>query len=131
MIPPSSDPSDPADDNLKLWVELANLFFLDHDPQDSEYQEAIGKLRRAGWSKDVAKRFLVEHLAPALGGNVGFLIYPANGEWSCFRKEDVRDRVLRSVRRRRSRPGWVNKLCDAFFERMMRTLDVDRLLSGL
>ncbi len=67
-----------------FWLDLAELFFLDFEPDESDFENLAERLQRSGISRNLALKILTEEVAPVAGVNLGFGLYPTIGEWSGF-----------------------------------------------
>ena len=115
----------------ELWVALAELFFLDTEPQDRDFDHVLRLLEAANWTPERTRATLVHLIAPAVGDNLGFLIYPVIGAWAGFDKAYLCQRVQRLSNRRSEHPKWYFWFSDWYCERMLRKLDMERLLKEL
>ena len=115
----------------ELWVALAELFFLDTEPQGYNFDYVLRLLVAANWTPGRTQATLVQLIAPIAGHNLGFLIWPVIGAWSGFDKADLCQRVERLADRRARYPKWYFRLSDWYCERMLRKLDMERLLKCL
>jgi hypothetical protein len=114
-----------------LWLLLAELFFLDTEPEDGDFRDAAAALKGAGWTRERARSALVELVAPVAGANLGYLIWPVIGEWAGFDRVFLAARIRRSQALRQRRPRWWFWLSDWYCSRMLRALGVERLLARL
>ena len=115
----------------ELWVALAELFFLDTEPQDDDFDRVLRLLLAAKWTPGRTRATLVQLIAPVAGHNLGFLIYPVIGAWSGFDKIDLCRRIEGLAEKRAKRPRWYFWLSDWYCERMLRKLGIERLLKEL
>jgi hypothetical protein len=115
----------------RLWVALAELFFLDTEPQDHDFDRVARLLEEANWTPDHTRKTLIELIAPVAGHNLGFLIYPVIGEWAGFDEAKLCKQIQRISDSRSRRPAWCFLLSDWYCEWMLRKLDMDRLLALL
>ncbi len=120
----------PTEENL--WLGLANLFFLDTEPDQRDFDNMAEMLRQAGWSRDQTRTVLIDLIAPVSGKNLGWLIYPLiGGEWAGFDLETLVSEVRAMQQKRTGRPRWHFMLQDMNSRRMLRLLEMDRLLQAL
>ena len=68
----------------KIWLTLAEQFFLDNEPQEEDFDYAAGLLKDAGGDRNKTRRILVKCIAPVAGANPGRLLWPVIGEWADF-----------------------------------------------
>jgi len=115
----------------ELWGALAELFFLDTEPEDHDFERVLRLLTEANWRPERTRAALIELIAPIAGHNLGFLIYPVIGEWSGFDKADLCEKIQYLSERRARHPRWFFWLSDWYCARMLRKLGMDRLLRGL
>lgn len=116
---------------VNIYIHLAELFFLDVDPEDPEYRVAAKYLKELGWSKEKTKRELVTIISPIVAANLGYGIFPVIGEWSGFDRDWFYKR-LSTVRKRRSRT-WKGfyLIQDWWYWKLLKQLEVARLLDLL
>jgi hypothetical protein len=112
-----------------LWVALAELFFLDTESQNYDFDRVTRLLKEAKWSSQKTRRALIELIAPIAGHNLGFLIWPVIGEWAGFDQTDLCRRIQCLSERRKKWPKWFFCASDWYCERMLKQLDMDRLLN--
>ncbi|GEM_PF-3926481 len=115
----------------KIWRTLAELFFLDNEPQDEDFDYAAGLLKDAGWDRNITRRMLVECIAPVAGANQGHLLWPVIGEWAGFDSADLFQKIQKRMLSREIRPKWRYLFSDWYCERMLKTLGIDRLINRL
>ncbi len=111
-----------------LWLDLANLFFLDTEPDERDFLIMAEKVRQAGWTRAQTAAILTTLIAPVAGPNLGYLLFPVIGEWAGFDAETIIPRVRSLKARRETRPHWHFMLQDWNSRRMLRLLEMDRLL---
>ena len=115
-----------------LWLALANLFFLDSEPDQRDFDNMAEMLQQAGWSREYTRTVLTELIAPVSGKNLGWLIYPIiGGEWAGFDLETLIPEIKSMQQKRATRPRWHFMLQDMNSRRMLRLLEIDRLLHAL
>jgi hypothetical protein len=118
-------------DREKAWVLLAELFFLDTEPGEWDYQYTAEHLKRLGLGRQQAEAILLYEVAPIAGVNLGYLLYPVIGEWSGFDAEHLCGRIRPYVERRSGRPRWHYFLQDRYMRWMVRQLEPEKLLSRM
>ena len=111
-----------------LWIALAELFFLDTDPDEKNFLRVADLLRQSKWSREQTQEILIKYIAPNAGKNLGFLVYPVIGEWAGFDQDRLCDQIKRSKAMRAKRPGWYFLISDWWCKRILRRLGVERLL---
>ncbi len=115
----------------QIWLALAELFFLDIQPEDHDYVSAARLIKQMGWNRHRTELVLVELIAPVAGHNLGFLLYPVIGAWQGFDREDLRQKIQKRIRARERHPRWLILLQDWHSRRMLKSLEVYRLLDLL
>jgi hypothetical protein len=73
----------------RIWQALAELFFLDNEPQEIDFDNAAGLLKDAGWDRNKTRKMLIEFIAPVAGDNLAYLLWPVIGEWRGFDNSDL------------------------------------------
>ena len=68
----------------KAWLLLADLFFLDTEPSEEDYQAAAVRLVQMGLGRKEAGEILLYEVAPIAGANLGYLLWPVIGVWDGF-----------------------------------------------
>ena len=114
-------------DTHKIWIELADLFFLDTEPIDDDYSRVAQRLVAAQWTSEATFAFVIKYIAPTYANNIGQLIYPVIGEWAGFKPEDVVTQVQRSMNIRKNQPDWYFAISDWWYRRMLKKLDFHKL----
>lgn len=114
-----------------LWLALAELFFLDTEPDQREYEMVAVSLQKAGWTRAQTAATLTDLIAPLVGANLGYLFYPVIGAWSGFDAETLIPRIRSLKQKREMHPRWYFMLQDWNSRRMLRILEMDRLLKLL
>ncbi len=95
-----------------------------------KYDHAAGLLKQAGWNAEQTRKVLIELVAPAAGGNLGFLIWPVIGEWAGFDEDDICERIeRRQAARERNPKGF--RLSDWWCARILKALKMDDFLLRL
>jgi hypothetical protein len=120
-----------SDDRCDVWLELAELFFLDTEHDDAWYQAVAKKLSERGLSKDEVERILIDEVAPIAAANFGYLIWPVIGEWAGFDRERLCRDIEAYLDRRARRPRWFYLGQDWWMRRMVRKLAPEQLLGRL
>jgi hypothetical protein len=121
----------PDEQTMTLWVTLAELFFLDTEPQNYDFDRNVKMLKQAGWSCDKTRETLIKFIAPICGHNLGFLIWPVIGAWSGFDQKALCEKIQSRAIRRAKHPDWHYLVSDWYCERILKTLGMDRLLTQL
>jgi hypothetical protein len=119
------------DDRRDVWLDLAELFFLDTEHGDAWYQTVATKLRERGLGKDEVERILIYEVAPIAGANLAYLVWPVIGEWAGFDREHLCTKIEAYLARRARRPRWFYLGQDWWMRRMVRGLAPERLLGRL
>ncbi len=117
-------------DKYTLWLALADLFFLDTEPDEEDYQRVADVLKTAGWNKEYTKSALIL-IAPSVKANLGGVIYSVIGNWSGFDKESLGKRIERRESLREKYPNWYFFLQDVHSKWMLKKLGMQRLLDKL
>ena len=115
--------------NEDIWLQLADLFFLDieiNTPDD--FIKISETLRENKWTRLETELFLVQYVAPNVGANLGFLIYPVIGEWTGFSHTQVSQLIHRSISKRKKYPKCFFKFSDWYCRRMLNKLGMQQLL---
>ena len=115
----------------KAWLLLADLFFLDTEPSEEDYQATAAHLVRMGLGRKEAGEILLYEVAPIAGANLGYLLWPVIGVWDGFDAEHLCGKIRRYVERRAARPQWHYYLQDRFMRWMVRQLETEKLLSRM
>ncbi len=115
----------------KAWVLLADLFFLDTEPSDTDWQYTAERLKEMGLGRKEAEEILVREVAPVAGGNLGYLLYPVIGVWAGFDEADIVGRVRLHIGRGARGPQWRYRLEDRFMRWMVRQLEPEKLWSRM
>lgn len=111
----------------QIWLELAELFFLDTEPSEDDFIRVSVLLREHGWSREKTLEVLITRIAPVAGVNLGYLIYPVIGEWATFEGSKLPE-LLRAHRRKNT---FFTRLLERWYRRMIDQLGGERLLSKL
>jgi hypothetical protein len=115
-------------DRERVWLLLADLFFLDTEHSDAVYESAAETLKRLGVKRRDAEDISIYEVAPLAGANFGYLLWPAIGEWAGFDREKLSSAIRSYLRRRASRPRWHYYLQDRWMRWMVKKLESERLL---
>ena len=115
----------------EVWLELAELFFLDTEHDDAWYQTVAKRLRERGLGRGDVEQILIDEVAPIAGANLGYLLWPVIGEWAGFDREHLCGKIEGYVNRRAQRPRWFYLGQDWWMRRMVRKLAPERLLDRL
>ena len=115
----------------ELWLTLAELFFLDTESLESDFARAAELLKKNGWSRSRTEKTLVQLIAPQVASNIGWGLYPVNGEWAGFDGKVLSEKVRRSITLRAARPDWHFTLLDWWYRRLLNQLGMQRLLNRL
>jgi hypothetical protein len=118
-------------DQDDVWIELADLFFLDTEHPIEFYRRAAQRLRERGMTRTEVERILTDEVAPIAGANLGYLLWPGIGEWTGFDKESMCRRIREHLDRRSRCPQWLYWPLDLWLRRMVKKLQPERLLSLL
>ncbi len=119
------------EDREKAWLLLADLFFLDTEPSERDYQTTAERLRQLGLGREEAEKILLYEVAPIAGANLGYLLWPVIGVWDGFDAADLCSKIGAYARRRAGRPQWHYFLQDRFIRWMVRQLEPEKLLSRM
>ena len=114
-----------------IWLALAELFFLDIEHTENDFDRVLNLLRINNWSAEKTEATLVNYIAPNIGTNIGFLIYPAIGVWTAFDKEWLSKKIRKSILLRKNKPTWYFFISDWWCRRMLYKLGLKKLLSKL
>jgi hypothetical protein len=112
----------------RIWLELAELFFLDTEPTGQDFSRVAMLLIEARLTREQVRRELIEIIAPAAGDNLGYHIYPVIGQWSVFDPAVLMPRFERSAMLRATHPRWYFLIQDWLSRRMLQKLGIERLL---
>ncbi len=115
----------------KAWLLLAELFFLDTEPDERDYQRTAEGLREMGLEREEAEKILLYEVAPVAGVNLGYLLWPVIGEWAGFDAADLCRKIGAYVKRRAARRAWHYFLQDRFMRWMVRQLEPEKLWSRM
>lgn len=121
----------PTDSEKILWLELAELFFIDTEMLEADFMRVAKLIKASNWDRSKVEETLVQLIAPHAGANVGYLFIPVIGEWSGFDLDDLCKKIERSQKLRKEKPSWYFTLSDWWCRRMLKNLGIDRLLSLL
>lgn len=113
-----------------LWLALAELFFLDTEPDHNDYRRVARLLHEAGWSEQDAIEALLL-IAPIAGANLGFLIYPVIGAWAGFDKASLCEKIEARAISRQRYPKWYFYLQDKYSLWMLKELKWELLQQEL
>lgn len=116
------------EDHERVWLLLADLFFLDTEHSDAVYESTAETLKRLGVRRRDAEDILIYEVAPVAGANLGYLLWPAIGEWAGFDAEKLSCAIRSYLGRRASRPGWHYYLQDRWMRWMVKKLEPEHLL---
>jgi hypothetical protein len=120
------------DQEETIWLTLAELFFLDTEPNEQDFQHALTLLKDAEWTREKTNKVLVELIAPHYGANLGYLIVPVvASEWAGFDKALLVSKIRHSVSLREKYPHWYFMLSDWWCAKLLHSLDINRLLNRL
>jgi hypothetical protein len=119
-----------ADEN-EICPLLADLFFLDTEPQPVWFENAARRLKDRGWSRQQVELTLIEQVAPVAGANLGYLLWPIIGQWAYFDADWLNERIDRHQRLRAVSPRWRVRLSDFWSRHMLKQLKWQRLLDLL
>lgn len=114
-----------------IWLALAELFFLDIEPTKKDFDRVLNLLRDNNWSARKTEATLVKFIAPHIGVNLGFLIYPTVGEWAAFDKEWLSKKIRQSILLRKNKPNWYFFISDWWCRRILYKLGLEKLLNKL
>lgn len=130
---PASDTGEPGvNHEEEIWPALADLFFLDTEPQPEQFQSVARFLIERGYGRQEVERALIERVAPVAGANLGYLLYPiVTGEWAGFDPDLLCEEIGRWRRRRARLPGWCIWVTDRWCHRMLCQMRWERLLTLL
>jgi hypothetical protein len=120
-----------SNDRCDVWLELAELFFLDTEHDDAWCEAVAKKLRERGLGKDEVERILIYEVAPIAGANFAYLAWPIIGEWGAFDREHLCRKIEGYLDRRARRPPWFYLGQDWWMRWMVRKLAPERLLDRL
>ncbi len=115
----------------KAWLLLAELFFLDTEPDELDYQRAAEGLLQMGLCREEAEKILIFEVAPIAADNLGYLLWPVIGVWDGFDDAHLCGRIRAYVERRAARPRWHYLLQDRFMRWMVRQLEPEKLWSRM
>ena len=115
----------------KIWIALAELFFLDTAMDEDDFNRVATFLNSNGWSREKTEQTLVQLIAPVAGANVGYLIIPIAGEWTGFNENQMSEKIRKHREKRTSQGSWRISLSDWWCRRMLKDLGVQRLLEKL
>ena len=89
---------------LRVWHALSDVF-LDTELQPHDYQWIASILEGSGYSQAELRAILEDEVAPAFVGN----LFSVAGEWTSWSKREVRQIMLRSLRRGFPPLRWMKK----------------------
>lgn len=110
-----------------IWLELANLFFLDTEHDNRVFENVARMLVENGWTAEFTFDFIAKMIAPKYGNNIGFLIYPVIGTWAGFDREELIKEVNHQVALRKKYPDWYFIISDWLMKRLLIALDFTKL----
>ncbi len=119
------------EDREKAWLLLADLFVLDTEPSEWDYQATAERLQQIRLGRQEAEKILLYEVAPVAGANLGYLLWPVIGVWGAFEPEPMCAGIGAYVKRRAARPQWHYFLQDRFMRWMLRQLEPEKLLSRM
>jgi hypothetical protein len=119
------------EDREQAWLLLADLFFLDTEPTERDYQYTAQRLTQMGVGCEEAEHILIYEVAPVAGANLGYLLYPVIGVWDGFDAGHLCGKIGAYVERRAGRPQWHYFLQDGFMRWMVRQLEPEKLWSRM
>jgi hypothetical protein len=114
-----------------LWLDLAELFFLDTEPSGRDYETLADRLKELGLDRSEVERMLIFEVAPIAGANLGYLLWPVIGEWAAIDQDHLCSLIEGYLARRARRPRWFYLGQDWWMQRMVRRLEPERLLGLL
>ncbi len=117
-------------DQSNLALMLAELFFLDTEPDDLAFTRAAEMLKEQGWTREETYVFLLHDIAPVAGASLGYGIYLVMGEWAGFDREDFLSK-LHAYQNRLGKNGLWERIKPWHNRRLLKSLGVDRLLDLL
>ncbi len=115
----------------QIWVALAELFFLDTETDENEFQRVAKLLKASHWDRTRTEQTLIKFIAPHAGANLGFLIYPVIGEWAGFDEERLCEKIRRSISLRENKRAWYFLVSDWWCKKMLNRLEIEKLLQRL
>ncbi len=115
----------------QIWLALAELFFLDTEPSERDYEQVAEFLKSKGWSREKTEQTLIQLIAPNYGANVGFLIYPVLGEWAGFDSKVLEAKIVRTQNLRARYPNWYFTISDWLCRKMLKELNLESFLNRL
>ncbi|MDR0779216.1 MAG: hypothetical protein LBF16_00765 [Pseudomonadales bacterium] len=107
-----------------LWIALADLFFLDTEPDEADFKRVAALIKAEAWTRKRVETTLVQWIAPQVAGN----LFSVAGVWAGFDSAWLVARVRRSQALRAKRPAWHFLLADWYYGRIIRTIGISRLL---
>jgi hypothetical protein len=121
-----------SDQEKSLWLDLAELFFLDTETRPQDFNRVAARVKHIGWDREKTRQALIEQIAPVAGANLGYPIFPSIGSrWEGFNKEMLCAKVEKWQIARATRPKVWLFLLDWHNMRMMRNLGMDQLLEAI
>ncbi len=115
----------------KIWIQLAELFFLDTEMDDLDFKNMADILNLNDWSKQKTEQVLIEYITPVAGANVGYLLWPVIGEWSGFSPDPMVRDIEKIISKRQSKPKYYFLISDWWCKNMLYKLNLKRLLNLL
>jgi hypothetical protein len=115
-------------DEHRLWLALAELFFLDTEIRHSDFDYVASLLEEADWDGKKTRATLVELIAPAVGFNSGRPLRPTLGEWSGFESQYLCVRIERLRESRSEHPKFLFFISDLFYGFVLKKRGMDLLL---
>ena len=113
----------------KIYLTLADMFFLDQDPSTQNLIYASKLLNENNWGKEKTKRVLVTIIAPIYARNIGHGIYPVIGIWDGFDEQELVDEVDKRIKKINKNKVFFKKLQDKFYTYLMEQLEWQNLIN--
>ena len=109
-----------------VWLELAELFFLDTEHEDYVFESTAKRLKEIGLNAAELRIILEKQVAPVAGVNLGYLIYPVIGAWSGFDRDDLIKKIKDYSDKREKRPQLLYCIQDLLVRRMLKILGAEK-----